>query len=157
MTFWNHQSGGYLWTLAYCGVIPMHNTHQISINTNLPLSIMICFSADQLFPRPGASCYLPLLWTLSRKVSIKLTGRPFGGYWQLLKMTLMRFYTSQNKGHMLRIIKSYSEEKQWQAWVKKQGGGREGRAYEEDRLTPSPYSEHFRLLPPWKATVMLKG
>lgn len=33
----------------------MHNTHQISINTNLLLSIMICFSVDQLFPGKGLS------------------------------------------------------------------------------------------------------
>lgn len=72
MAFWNNPSWGLLWTLAYCGVIRMHNTHQISINTNLLISIMTCFSVDQLFPGKGLCATYHSL-NPSSKVSIKLT------------------------------------------------------------------------------------
>lgn len=37
----------------------MHDTHQISINTNLLISIIICFPVDQL-SQAGSVCYLQL-------------------------------------------------------------------------------------------------
>lgn len=56
---WNGESCGLWLTLVYCRGIQMHDTHQISINTNLLISIIICFPVDQL-SRAGSVRYLQL-------------------------------------------------------------------------------------------------
>lgn len=56
---WNGGTCGLWLTLLYCGGIQMHDTHQISINTNLLISIIICFPVDQL-SQAGSACYLQL-------------------------------------------------------------------------------------------------
>lgn len=56
---WNGGSCGLWLTLVYCGGIQMHDTHQTSINTNLLISIIICFPVDQL-SQAGSMHYLQL-------------------------------------------------------------------------------------------------